>query len=170
MSLQLTDRWTTPKRMSTMRRKDREITDRAEIDAILHQAEVCRCAFSYQDIPYLIPLSFGYDGTSVYVHTASEGMKLSWMRSGRRVCIEVETYVRLKPSDQGACSWTMDYRSVIGTGFIEEITEEREQLYALDQIMKHYGCEQPRYSREALKHVLIWKISIEGLTGKQSVS
>ncbi len=153
-----------------MRRKDREITDRTEIDAILTQTEVCRCAFSYQDIPYLIPLSFGYDGTSVYVHTALEGRKLRWMRFGRKVCFEVEMSVCRKPGEKDACSWTMEYRSVIGTGIIEEITGEGEQLYALDQIMKHYGCEQPRYSREALKHVLVWKISIEGLTGKQSVS
>ena len=43
-----------------MRRKDREITERAEIEAILREAQVCRIALADDDGPYIVPMSFGY--------------------------------------------------------------------------------------------------------------
>ena len=36
-----------------MRRKDREITDRAEIEAIIAKAQVCRLAMVDEDLPYI---------------------------------------------------------------------------------------------------------------------
>lgn len=43
-----------------MRRKDREITNREEIEAILSQAPVCRLALNTGDgAPYIVPLCCG---------------------------------------------------------------------------------------------------------------
>ncbi|MGD8833836.1 MAG: pyridoxamine 5'-phosphate oxidase family protein [Desulfobacteraceae bacterium] len=56
-----------------MRREDKQITDRKEIDAIIHGSKVCRLAMSKENQPYLVPLSFGYDGKAIYVHTAGTG-------------------------------------------------------------------------------------------------
>jgi uncharacterized protein len=58
-----------------MRRKDREITDRAEIDAILSEAVVCRLGLVDGSEPYIVPMCFGYDGTFLYLHSAPEASK-----------------------------------------------------------------------------------------------
>ena len=58
-----------------MRRKDREITDRAEIEAILNEAMVCRIGLADGGEPYVVPLSFGYEDGSVYIHSAPEASK-----------------------------------------------------------------------------------------------
>lgn len=51
-----------------MRRKDREITDRAAIEAILRRATVCRIGLVGKDGPYVVPMSFGYDAGRLYLH------------------------------------------------------------------------------------------------------
>jgi nitroimidazol reductase NimA-like FMN-containing flavoprotein (pyridoxamine 5'-phosphate oxidase superfamily) len=58
-----------------MRRKDREITDRAEIEAILNEAPVCRIGLAEGGEPYIVPMCFGYDGTFLYLHSAPEASK-----------------------------------------------------------------------------------------------
>jgi hypothetical protein len=58
-----------------VRRKDREITDRAEIEAILNETLVCRIGLADDDGPYIVPLSFGYEDGAVYIHSAPEASK-----------------------------------------------------------------------------------------------
>ncbi|OQX60886.1 MAG: hypothetical protein B5M51_09570 [Anaerolinea sp. 4484_236] len=58
-----------------MRRSDREITDQAAIEAIIHEAEFCRLALVDGGQPYIIPLSFGYRDKVLYFHSAVEGEK-----------------------------------------------------------------------------------------------
>ncbi len=41
-----------------MRRKDKEITNISEIEAIITQAQVCHLALSENNIPYIIPVCF----------------------------------------------------------------------------------------------------------------
>lgn len=56
-----------------MRRKDKEITDRARIDEIINGTQVMRIGVSKDNNPYVVPVSSGYDGESLYFHTATKG-------------------------------------------------------------------------------------------------
>ena len=42
-----------------MRRKDKEITNRAEMESIIRRSMVCRLALADENLPYLVPLCFG---------------------------------------------------------------------------------------------------------------
>jgi len=53
-------------RLNRMRRKDREIEDRAELESIIGSATVCRLAMSEDDRPYIVPLCFGYKDGNLY--------------------------------------------------------------------------------------------------------
>ena len=59
-----------------MRRKDKEIKDQQEIESILGKADVCRLAFSDNDIPYIVPVNYGYRDHCLYFHSAKEGKKI----------------------------------------------------------------------------------------------
>ncbi len=48
-----------------MRRTDREVTVRAEIDEIVRGSLVCRVAMARHNLPYLVPLCFVYDGAAL---------------------------------------------------------------------------------------------------------
>ena len=122
-----------------MRRRDREIATREEIDSVIQRALVCRVAFADDDEPYLVPLSFGYDGESLFVHTAKTGRKLDFIEANDRVCFEFEADVSLQTDESDPCAWTFAFESVIGFGTIVEIYSAEEKARGLNQIMRHYS-------------------------------
>ena len=73
-----------------MRKKEREITDIGEIEKIIRKATVCRLGLALNDVPYVVPLSFGYADKTLYLHGAKEGKKLDIIRQNNRVCFEVD--------------------------------------------------------------------------------
>jgi uncharacterized protein len=152
-----------------VRRTDKEITDRATLDAILHEAKVLRVAMvDGDDRPYLIPISFGYDGQTLFMHSALEGTKLDILRQRPEVCFEVDARVEVAPAEQ-ACGYSMKYFSVVGFGTVQFMTDWAEKLYALNQIMlKYSGRDDWSIGDAALSSVVVWKISITSMTGKKS--
>ncbi len=63
-----------------MRRTDREVKDTAEIMKIIEKCDVCRLGLSDGNVPYVVPMNYGYeysDGKlTLYFHGAKEGKKL----------------------------------------------------------------------------------------------
>jgi nitroimidazol reductase NimA-like FMN-containing flavoprotein (pyridoxamine 5'-phosphate oxidase superfamily) len=151
-----------------MRRTDKEIQDRGLIDQIVSRAQVCRLGLSKDDQPYVIPVSFGYDGECLYFHTATEGLKIDHMLSNPRVCFELEHAVRVVPHDHRACQWTVSFYSVIGFGTVREITDAGHKVYALNQIMRHYSGREWELDLQMLDKTRAWCITIESISGKQS--
>jgi uncharacterized protein len=151
-----------------MRRKDKEIHDRELIEQIMAQARVCRLGLCKDEIPYIVPVSFGYDGVYIYFHTAREGMKIDYMSCNKRVCFELEHEVELIPAEDFACKWSFSFYSIIGFGTVEEISEPKQKANALNQIMKHYSHREWVFNLESLERTRLWRITIERMTGKQS--
>ncbi len=149
-----------------MRRKDREITDRQEIEAILAEAMVCRIGLADESTPYVVPVSFGYEDGSLYIHSAPEGKKLALLAKNPRCCFEVDIcdgVIR----DNKPCSWGMRYRSVIGTGEAVILADPQEKQRGLDCIMRHYGSGPTTFSGENLKTVTVIRIAVGSMTGKK---
>lgn len=151
-----------------MRQKKREIQDKALIEEIMTKAEVCRLGLCKDGMPYIVPVSFGYDGSHLYFHTAGEGMKIDYIAANNRVCFELEHDVRVIPDNNAACKWSMSYYSVIGFGTVEEIKDQHIKIHALDQIMKHYSNREWDFNEQVVEKTRLWRISIDRLTGKQS--
>lgn len=149
-----------------MRRKDREITDRAEIESILNEATVCRIALADGGEPYIVPLSFGYEDGSVYIHSAPEGKKIAMLGKNPHCCFEVDICDQVIRGDK-PCSWGMRYRSVIGYGRAEILNDADEKRHGLNCIMEHYGGGTHEFSDRDLGSVTVIRIRIESMTGKK---
>lgn len=150
-----------------MRRKEREISDRSDIESIIHRSAVCRLALSVENRPYIVPLCFGYEGNTLYFHSAPEGKKLDILRENDDVCFEFDIDVEAVRADD-ACDWGMKYRSIVGFGkasFIEDVESKRN---ALDIIMKQYSGGSFSYSIKALEKTTLFKVEIENMSGKQA--
>jgi nitroimidazol reductase NimA-like FMN-containing flavoprotein (pyridoxamine 5'-phosphate oxidase superfamily) len=150
-----------------MRRKEKEITDRTALDEIVHKALVCRLAMCDGDRPYVVPLNFGYDGKSLYVHCAKEGRKLAILKKNNRVCFEVDSGHELVKGER-ACDWSMKGNSVIGFGkaFLIEAAEEKRR--ALDIIMEHHGARPPHiYKEKGFEKVMVIRVDVQSMTGKK---
>ena len=149
-----------------MRRNDREITDREEMELILQAAPVCRLAMAVDGEPYVVPLCFGFEEGSVYIHSACEGEKISLLRKNPRVCVEVD--LTAGPiMDENPCAWEMRYKSVICWGTAIFLTELEEKKKGLDCILNHYGASPNQFTETSLSKVCVIRINIDRMTGKK---
>ncbi|MFH1081040.1 MAG: pyridoxamine 5'-phosphate oxidase family protein [Pseudomonadota bacterium] len=150
-----------------MRRGEKEITDRAEIDSIIRRSQVCRLGLSDGGQPYVVPLCFGYDGKDLYFHCAKEGRKLDVLRKNNRVCLEFDIVEGLVEAGQG-CDWGIRYQSVIGFGSARLIEDAEEKKSALNLLMAQYSIRTFSFPEATLSRTAVVKVVIETLTGKQS--
>ena len=150
-----------------MRRKEKEITDKAEIESIIKQSLVCRLALSDGGAPYMIPLCFGYAQGVLYFHSATEGKKLDILKRNHNVCFEFDTGIEVT-TGKTACNWGVNYRSVIGFGqasFVEDVEQKRR---ALEIITAQYADKAYKLTDGAVKETFVFRVDIDSMTGKQS--
>ena len=150
-----------------MRRRDKEVTGQGAMEEIIGKSRVCRLALSDDGMPYMVPMCFGYQEGSLYFHSAPEGHKLDIIRKNNRVCFSFDADTEFFEADR-ACGWGLKYRSVIGHGKAEIITDPEEKRAALDVIMGQYSRSSFEYRDEELGGMVIIRVRIEGMTGKVS--
>jgi len=150
-----------------MRRTDKEIKDRAEIEDILNRGQVCHLGLIDNGLPYVVPVNYGYRDGCLYVHSARAGRKIDILRRNNLVSFSIYIDNGLVQSDV-ACNWGMSYRSVMGTGTVTMIDGKEEKEQALRIIMKHYAGPAVAFEAARLDNVRIIKIRINSLTGKKS--
>jgi nitroimidazol reductase NimA-like FMN-containing flavoprotein (pyridoxamine 5'-phosphate oxidase superfamily) len=80
-----------------------------EIDELLRSETIGRIGCYGYGRPYVVPITYAYDGVAVYGHSR-EGLKLRMMRSHPTVCFEVDR-------TEALASW----RSVIAYGTFSEL-------------------------------------------------
>lgn len=151
-----------------MRHSDREIRDHATIDQIINSAQVLRIGSCKENMPYIVPVCFGYDGKYIYFHTSAKGMKIDYMTFNQQVCFELEDDIMVIPNACIACKWSMSFRSVIGFGMIQEMVVHEDKIHALDHIMKHYSGSTWEFDEDIFKITRVWRISILDIKGRQS--
>ncbi len=149
-----------------MRRKDREITDREEMELILQAAPVCRLGMAVNGEPYVVPVCFGYKDRSIYIHSACEGEKITLLGKNPRVCVEVDLTAGPIP-DENPCAWEMRYKSVICWGTAIFLTGAWEKQKGLDCILNHYGAGPTPFTEASLAKVCVIRIDIDRMTGKK---
>jgi len=151
-----------------MRRNDKQIHDSAIIAEILEKSELCRIAMVDNGEPYIVPLNFGYKDNIIYTHSAPIGRKIEILQRSNRVCFEILFSNELIPGDK-ACNWGAKFRSIIGYGEVQIITESERKKSGLDIIMSKYGgAEKNSYDEKPLEKTVVLEITIESMTAKQS--
>ena len=155
-----------------MRRKDRQITDPGQIEAILRSAECCRLGLVDNGHAYIVPMSFGVaqeNGTlCLYFHSAPKGRKIELIEQSGEAAFEAEANYTIRESEK-ACEFSCYYQSVIGRGRISILREEQEKLRALRCVMEHYtGNRDWEILPEMLPVVVGIRLEIDEITAKAS--
>ncbi len=150
-----------------MRRKEKEITDIDEIERVIRRAIHCCIGLVHNDEPYIVPVSFGYERDALYFHGALEGRKVELIKKNNKVCFEIDTDVEPVKSEK-PCDWTMKYRSVMGVGRAYIVENDEEKIYGLRLIMKQYSEGEFSFPKSRLDSVLVVRVDIGSITGKQS--
>jgi uncharacterized protein len=91
-----------------------------EIESLLHHQLIGRIGCHWDNMTYVVPISYAYDGEFIYAIT-HEGMKINFMRQNRQVCFEVED-IRELSNWQTAICW----------GQFEELANRTERHSGID--------------------------------------
>ncbi len=124
-----------------MRRKDREVTGRENIEPILQSCKVCRLGMLSDGKPYVIPMNFGYTwdttGLTLYFHSGLKGKKIDAMRANPLVCFEMDLQGGLIGTGETACRYSFAFSSIVGEGNVEFAQDNTEKRAWFDIIMQH---------------------------------
>ena len=153
-----------------MRQAGREIIGRAALDDVLVSARILFLALRDEPAPYVIPVCFGFEADTLYVHSALAGTKVDLIRSHPVVGFSACTDMTVTPGS-AACDFTTAARSVVGTGRARIVEDEAERIRALDSIMRHYtGKEFGRdaYRPGPLSRTCVIAIRMDTLRGKNT--
>ena len=94
-----------------------------EIEELLYTQLIGRIGCHAEDVTYVVPISYTYDGEYIYGH-AFEGMKINMMRKNSKVCFQVDNM-------RNMANW----QSVVTWGEFEELQEGAERNKALRKLM-----------------------------------
>ncbi len=123
------------------------MTDSAALISILEETRVLHLGFCDEGRPYVVPLSFGIGRPAaagqtfpavLYLHSAKAGRKWELFLQGDEVFFTAYCDDALKEAGEKACSYSMKYRSVMGTAAAVPVLDDAEKREALNLIMKKY--------------------------------
>jgi nitroimidazol reductase NimA-like FMN-containing flavoprotein (pyridoxamine 5'-phosphate oxidase superfamily) len=156
--------------MPGMRRKEKEITERAVIEEILREQEVGRLATSVGDQPYVVPINFVYIDGKIIFHSHKDGTKMANIAKNTKVCFEVDSGEMVKA--EKPCDYSWRYMSVVVKGNVKIITNPAARLVALRRISDKYapGKGKTLTADELAKNpqLVLAEIVIDEMTGKKS--
>ncbi|MDR7666496.1 pyridoxamine 5'-phosphate oxidase family protein [Methanosarcina sp. Z-7115] len=143
------------------------INDLRQIEEILSKAKFLHLAFSDEDIPYIVPMAFGYKRNAIYLHSSQKGKKINIFKTNPRVCFEADVETEVMTADE-PCKYNVRYRSVIGYGQAKFLEDYNEKVEGLAVLSEHYGKEGPfEFEEWKVNRLCVIKIEIESVTGKQ---
>ena len=147
---------------------DRGIVGFDEMVDVVRDCDVCRLGINTDGAPYILPLNFGMsveDGVlALYFHGALEGLKYDLIEKDPHVSFEMDCNHRLViDEEKGMC--TMNYRSIIGEGTIEDVPVE-DRYDSLKLILAHYGRDDLPVPDRLIHITRVLKLTVTRMTGK----
>ena len=112
-------------------------------------------------------MNYGYLDNALYFHSSSEGKKIDLLKKNNKVGFEIEYEHEILENEQ-SCKWTTKYRSIIGYGNIDIITDYERKKKGLEIIMAHYGKFDNEFNDSLIDNMVVLKLNIENMKGKQS--
>jgi uncharacterized protein len=142
--------------------------DAKQIDEVLRSEILGRIGCVANGWPYIVPVTYVYDGEYVYVHSA-EGMKLRAMHDNPLVCFEVEQI-------RGMSNW----RTVVMRGHFEDLGHDDEEramgmlearLSQLDtSASAQLTNQEDVHRREGFHRPVLFRIRLEDRSGRFELS
>lgn len=140
----------------------------ADIEAIISRCDACHLAMVDENQqPYVVPMNFGYENQIFYFHGDQHGKKMSCLKNNPLVSISLSTDHRLfNQNEDVACSYGMEYSSVVLSGRAEFINDFAEKEQALQIIMKQYTNHPVSFNAPAVQNVAVFKVLVNQMRGK----
>ncbi|HUI39314.1 MAG TPA: pyridoxamine 5'-phosphate oxidase family protein [Methanothrix sp.] len=140
--------------------KPRELS-REDCESLLSKERYGRLALSLDDVPYIVPMSYVYSGSKIYLHSRGNGRKVETVSKNPRVCFEVDHLERIR------------WLSVIVMGKAELFSDSNAKKKMFDAFvgkdLKGHGGKQFELEELERMEMTIWEIEIEEMTGREGM-
>ncbi len=142
------------------------ILNKDQIENILHSQTICRMACCDDKSPYLVPITYYYDGKYIYGQS-QEGMKINILRKNPNVCVQMDLIISMS-----------NYQSVIVYGKFEELkpglsekarTELHENILTMmtrSRIHKFEHNLDGEFATNSPDKLIVFRIKINEVTGR----
>ena len=156
--------------MQGMTKRERQIFDQEQIKAILDTAKVLHLGLSVDDMPYVVPMNYGYvmeDGKlTLYLHSAVLGKKLDMIRANPNVFIEMDCD-RIPFEGEKPCQYGLAYSSVMGRGTATIVEDVEEKMKAMSILMKTQTQKDFTFNERLVSIVAVIRIDVSVYTAKK---
>ena len=155
--------------MQGMTKRERQITDPNQIKAILDTAQVLHLGLAVDNMPYVVPMNYGYvmnDGKlTLYLHGATRGKKLDMIRTNPRVFFEMDCD-RMPFEGRVPCQYGMVYSSIMGRGTAAIVEDAEEKMQAMSILMKTQTGKDFTFNERLVSIVTVIRIDVTEYTAK----
>ena len=155
--------------MQGMTKRERQITDPKQIEAILDASKVLHLGLAVDNEPYVVPLNYGYtmeDGKLViYLHGAQRGKKLDMLRRTPRVFFEMDCD-RVPFDGVMPCQYGLVYSSIMGRGLAHIVEDVEEKKKAMTILMKTQTGKDFTFEDRLVSMVAVIRIDVAEYTAK----
>lgn len=150
-------------------RREREVTDPAQILDILNRAKIVHLGLVDGDEPYVIPMNYGFtmeEGKlTLYLHGAKKGRKLDLIRANPKTFFSMECDVQPFEGDI-ACRYGIAYASLMGSGTAEIVEDVEEKKKGLTLLMKAQTGQDFSFDEKMVSIVSVIRIDVSAYTAK----
>jgi nitroimidazol reductase NimA-like FMN-containing flavoprotein (pyridoxamine 5'-phosphate oxidase superfamily) len=134
MSVETTPLSSTP-RTTLRRHRERGMTDRAELHAVLDAGLICHLGVVADGAPVVLPTAYGRDGDTLYLHGSSANGAFG-AADGQQVCVTV-THLDGLVCARSVFTHSVNYRSAVVFGTAAIVIDDDERRHALEVITDH---------------------------------
>ena len=155
--------------MHGMTKREFKITDEAQIRGILDTARVLRVGIAVDNVPYIIPMNYGYaleEGKlTLYLHSAVKGDKLELLGKNPDICFELDCDYR---PFEGVlpCQYGLGYSAVSGRGRAVIVEDVGEKMEAMSVLMKTQTGKDFVFNERLVSIVSVIRVDVSEYTAK----
>ena len=155
--------------MQGMTKRERQVTDPAQILHILDTGKVLRLGLAVNNEPYVVPMNYGYtmeDGKlTLYLHSATRGKKLDMIQANPHVFFEIDC--DLMPFEgRVPCQYGLVYSSILGRGQAQILEDVEEKKQAMTLLMKTQTGKDFTFEDRLVSIVSVIRIDVSEYTAK----
>ena len=155
--------------MQGMTKRERQVTDPAEIRHILDTGKVLHLGLSVNDEPYVVPMNYGYtleEGKLViYLHSAVRGKKLDMVQANPKVFFSIDCD-RMPFEGRVPCQYGMVYSSILGRGTVALVEDPEDKMEAMSILMKTQTGKDFTFNERLVSIVTVIRIDVTEYTAK----
>ena len=155
--------------MQGMTKRERQVTDEAQIRQILDKGQVLHLGLAVDNEPYVVPMNYGYtfegEKLVIYLHSAVRGKKLDMIQANPRVFFEIDCDIA--PFEgRLPCQYGVTYSSIMGRGVARIVDDVEQKKQAMTILMKTQTGKDFSFDDKLVSIVAVIRVDVDAYSAK----